>query len=319
MKKPRYLITSTFILFLGIVTTSFASDQNRCQPVDLRSDPRLPPIRTQGDVQWCYVVAAADLLSFYVGRNLSYLDLALSVNSAKKQIDFGPGRTEDVLAYAQSHLLCDERDLPANSSGLSIFKLREQLIEIEKDQKSLNKNCQIDEQLATVRSIFASTHLNDLLKAQGRSHSGSQFVDILDRASCHHKPLGQHFYIESPHHAPHASEIIAAIDAQLSDKAPIAISYDISMIRDASHGGHESTLIGRRFNAETQTCEYLLRNSGGTACQNADGSTYYRPGLNCEQGNVWIPQQMIARQAMGYVYVRTSATIASRGRGRRAR
>jgi aminopeptidase C len=49
--------------------------------------------------------------------------------------------------------------------------------------------------------------------------------------------------------------------------------------------GHAVSLVGRRFNPVTQSCEYLLRNSWGKKCTDTYSSNY-----ECKDGHIWIDE-----------------------------
>jgi hypothetical protein len=55
----------------------------------------------------------------------------------------------------------------------------------------------------------------------------------------------------------------------------------------AAASRHASTIVGRRWNKDSNSCEYLIRNSWGTDCGR------YNPKLDCEGGNLWVPKQTL--------------------------
>jgi hypothetical protein len=53
-----------------------------------------------------------------------------------------------------------------------------------------------------------------------------------------------------------------------------------------SNINHAVTLIGRRWNENKNTCEFLVRNSKGIA----NCTSYWKPGLDCNNndGTAWV-------------------------------
>jgi hypothetical protein len=66
--------------------------RGRCGSVDIRD--RLPPIRSQGSIGWCYSFTAADIASFHTGQNISPVDLAIKYNRIFMERIFDPGGGE---------------------------------------------------------------------------------------------------------------------------------------------------------------------------------------------------------------------------------
>lgn len=83
-------------------------------------------------------------------------------------------------------------------------------------------------------------------------------------------------------------QLQAAADKLLSRKKPFMIGYEPCNIMNTELGappncmGHASSVVGRRWNAEKKTCEYLVRNSWGTDC------SQYRKDIDCDRGNFWL-------------------------------
>lgn len=64
---------------------------------------------------------------------------------------------------------------------------------------------------------------------------------------------------------------------------------------------HASVIIGRRFNHENKTCEFLIRDSYGPSCDNAEGKSRY--AWPCENGNVWIDSNKLLRSASSITWI----------------
>lgn len=70
-------------------------------------------------------------------------------------------------------------------------------------------------------------------------------------------------------------------------------------------GSHVSVLVGRRWNKQSKTCEFLLRNSWGKNCY-----SYSNPELKgkCDPntGYVWLSNEILKRSVTEAVYFRGS-------------
>jgi hypothetical protein len=85
--------------------------------------------------------------------------------------------------------------------------------------------------------------------------------------------------------------IFNTINKQLDKGNIVAMNYDSSLLTDYTVkdalAAHSSTIVGRRFNEETMSCEYLLRNSWGQGCEG------YNKDYKCKNGHVWIPEDFL--------------------------
>lgn len=97
-------------------------------------------------------------------------------------------------------------------------------------------------------------------------------------------------------------ESIQNIDEVLSNGGIIEVTYYPDALGQADQdeetgefGLHSSTIIGRQWNEEAGSCQYLLRNSWGADCDN----TYSEySGVTCASSNgasVWINEDQLAR------------------------
>lgn len=105
--------------------------------------------------------------------------------------------------------------------------------------------------------------------------------------------------------------LIKAINKQLTKNKPVAASYRTKIFYEPKSeayenaGMHVSTIVGRRWNKETKTCEFKLRNSWGKNCY-----SYTNPELKgkCDPqtGYVWLPSNILARSIQEAIYFRGS-------------
>jgi hypothetical protein len=80
------------------------------------------------------------------------------------------------------------------------------------------------------------------------------------------------------------------IDQVFDSKNIVAIEYFPSFLYhlEAKPSGlHTSTLVARRYNTDSQACEYLIRNSKGKGCEKYDSR------LECVDGQIWVPGTLL--------------------------
>ncbi len=61
-------------LFIFSLPLNAQISSSECSPKDFRS--KLPPVREQDSIGWCYAFVAADLISFEIGESVSPIYLA---------------------------------------------------------------------------------------------------------------------------------------------------------------------------------------------------------------------------------------------------
>lgn len=98
-------------------------------------------------------------------------------------------------------------------------------------------------------------------------------------------------------------KIFTRINEQLNQGRMIALDYDARILENPHHRGvklselHTSGLIGRRWNEEKTTCEYLIRNSYGENCGR------YHESYECHEGNLWLSESQIYGSMTSIVYM----------------
>jgi hypothetical protein len=61
---------------------------------------------------------------------------------------------------------------------------------------------------------------------------------------------------------------------------------------------HTSLIVGKRWNQEKNSCEFLVRNSYGLSC---DG---YDPSLSCDKGSIWMPEKTLKKAYLIMTWLR---------------
>jgi C1A family cysteine protease len=94
--------------------------------------------------------------------------------------------------------------------------------------------------------------------------------------------------------------VMAAIDEQLDKGNISAVAFPFKMISTSDTGGHSVTLVGRRFNEKTKTCEYLLRNSWGLTCGGSLKKELCAPE---HPGHLWVSRGELEKNLWRVTYI----------------
>lgn len=287
-----------------------AKNQTPCEPKDMRK--KFGEVRNQDGIGWCYAFAGADLLSYKVGERVSAADIALTYNDGLIK-DLGMTFGNNEVQYDGSKDLhtplikmkdkgyCLEENLPSEDSGVSNLKLTlESVSKTKKDFSSDKKVC--GEEFNSAQRLFPNLNPADYYNILEKS-SRADFSKELQSLTCkNRKPFPKVEVVVGEGSDPKVH--VDTIDQQLNQDVPVEIWYNADVALDPHFdiklqpAGHASIVVGRRFNPETKSCEFLIRNSWGRSC----GS--YRPGITCEEGNYWIPKEDLMKGLYGTTYLK---------------
>jgi len=301
-----------------------------CQSVDFRS--MLPPVRDQDSLGWCYAFTAADLVSFKLGKEISAVDMAISNEAAKdtyldelKSLLMGAEKVKSratsdggyptgAISAAKKKGFCLEVNLPARDvkfaniygdlsqrfKAIQEFKLN--YAEFSKNS-SETARAYCSQQITAIQASFPILQIQDIEKILSRSSNQTAFEELSD-LSC--GPRIKNVDIESKQIVMvglRTADKAPAIDSILDSGRPTGIVYNAGILTDPNskaYGNvdHVSSIVGRKWNSETKTCEYLLRNSWGETC------TRYHFSYQCEKGYVWIPKDTLLREVGAIDYIK---------------
>lgn len=299
-------------------------NKKKCSNIDLRNDVLGSP-RNQDSVGWCSSFTAADLLSYKVGFKVSAFDVALAYNEETKPqykknlldlILFQKGQPYktneqkggDAPNNANAAIkngLCREDRLPSEDVGTSNLYYAIQELEGYKEsfEGSEEKICpNINESL--IKSMFPSTTIKsfyDILKESSEAY----FTDDLADKSCgkrvHPKNLTAKSLTAKLNPFVSTSDLFDKIDEQLNKNNILSVGYDARVLYDI-HGegrsmGHDSVIVGRKFNEESGECEFLIRNSWGRSCSSYDSR------IECDEGNIYLPKSELNKRIRDVGYI----------------
>jgi len=304
--------TLSFLLAMSVVTLLWG-DENRCTFIDLRDNEGLLEMRNQGEgSNWCYVMVAADLLSYKYQKQISAVDLY----SAYKQ-SFGGnfislftrgGLSEIAISVATARGVCLEADLPLSPiAGFDLDRLDE-LFYVTLNVCGDSIECLKD---SIWPSIFPHITPKEILKIlQDKKAEGP--LSRLSEISCQGRRMKTKaetpvvrtkglFYSEA--------KMTEDLDRKLDQNVPVGVYYyhNILNYNYTPRKGplHISSIVGRRFNDLSNECEYLVRDSYGKSCLDVFNQyPKYHIEYQCDKGNVWVPVKMLMNSATSIFYLK---------------
>lgn len=150
-----------------------------------------------------------------------------------------------------------------------------------------------------VQALFPGLTVDSLVDIMGKSFSANDYMDRLVADSCNPRttwPSNLSFSAYGMGIFDSKETMMSKMDKALTAGDLVGISYKADFLydlHDRTAGNHASSVVARKFNSETNTCEYLIRNSWGTSCNYADKR------IKCEEGNLWVSEEYISRSMYG--------------------
>lgn len=298
----------------------FMARKNSCTDVmNLKAPLSVDEPRNQSSIGWCYAFTSSDLLSNALGKKVSAVHMSGLFNDKFISKVIAPsgegGFTVSTLEQAQKNGVCMESDLPSEDYEFSkwgsdlggLFKLTRNLgrhysqeivtIRKGKDAETTSKKMFTKEQVVADICLNYAPVVNALQELFPRlgvdqisemllKTGVNAFTEMTKSCIADKDPALSSLEIKREWRS---SKIYPTIDDQLDKGNILGISYNAGMLESSEKGGffnnHASSIVGRRFNEETMSCEYLLRNSWGKSCSN------YSEDYECKNGHVWINEE----------------------------
>lgn len=292
-------ILITFLFLSSIpINKAEAQDQNQCSTIDLSKSPGLDEPLSRGDTGWCYAYATADLVSFKLKQRVSAFYIAakfhdyrdsswwLKMTTAKtEKFVYSGGNIEHSLKAISNQTLCSEKDLPSDFYRIKLAKYSSEI------EKLNSKN--IDTRACdSLSKIFPKLVTNDL-KQIIQDYQGDDRIIQMALSSCRND-------VKIPELKPKIISIkkdpqLKSIDEQLSKNNIVSFAHDMSFYFTGNRlpkdrANHEATIVGRRWNKQSQECEYMVRGSSGQL-KNYQYTSPYKE--NNHGGYVWVSKETL--------------------------
>ncbi len=275
-----------------------------CSDVNIKD--KFPKVRNQDSVGWCYAFVAADMISYKAGFNVSAADIAVNysqkfnVSHEKRKINQGElhedvegGWTAKAIENAAAKGICKESDSP--SEYFVEDKDIGDFIKSAEDPFSQLYSPPTFLDAGSSKSLCLSEKspfLNDLHKVITHSQPNNIMYQLNEKR-CEGKrlTLQPDKYAVEENKGPKV-DLIKSIHETLNKKNPASIGYNVKFLKDErTEGNHASIVVGRRYNQEANSCQFLIRNSWGSGCKNY--AEPYSLQENCNDGHIWVPEETL--------------------------
>jgi hypothetical protein len=313
--------------FLIIFLLSAAAFANECSTVDLRLTGKLTQeVRNQGRMSWCYAHTAVDLVQYHFNSpSLSAADFAIQYSnhfaaklvhslmnistliSSRPTIYMEPqtGFIKASLNQGFQEGFCPRNIFPDEKIKLQSLRTGDSKeVDFATAMFDILKNLQpeIKSGFSFRENIYRFPGLSDdnffsILKDQSRQ----KVFDTISGSLCRDHRLN--FQKPKITQKVRSANMFTTIDQQLDSANIVAFDYNADVLNDKLKASivpkslHTSSIVGRRWNVDNQSCEYLVRNSFGPECKRYDKS------YSCEDGNIWIPQKYLAKSILMITYL----------------
>jgi hypothetical protein len=328
-KDRTYLLALLVSLLFPLSGQTKSSQDNRCSNIDLRNE-FMPPIRNQKGVSWCYAHSVADFInySYQIKEPISASDLAINYNrhwvpSTMKSINnffylFGNKRKRGLLHQTGFVRIALKRILKRGVCEQSLFPdnfvIKEKLNGDSKDrfeQIGLNEAAK---DIYAMRKAFRKgktvedfgyyykfnnidqKSFEDIVRT---SRSRRIFYNLADHA-CGERQSLEYKKVKT---VLNSKKIFKRINDVLERDQIIMMDYFANSLYEGMSFKrklgelHTSNIVGRRLNKNNQ-CEYLIKNSYGTKCEE------YHDSLDCEAGYLWMPKKLLKRTLLRATYIK---------------
>ncbi|MBF0300635.1 MAG: hypothetical protein HQK51_18115 [Oligoflexia bacterium] len=281
--------------------------------------------RDQGSSGWCFAYTAADLLSFHIGKDISARDIANSYYkgstiSGIKEL-FGTKRSSHreglinvAVQRALEHGLCLEEQLPSSDFEFTADKnFSDTLNSLEQLKIDLSGSTLLDKQnfcteefYKDFSELFPSFSKQDLISIITKSSNNVSLMENLIEKQCtpRNNVWLNKLEITSTKCLSDSSckNMLDLVDQELSNENIIGLGYNATILETINVEGrlenmHASSIVGRKFNEFTGSCEYLIRNSQGTGCTQS-------PFFQCKQGHIYIPEEYLIKAMFEIDYIK---------------
>lgn len=296
------------------------------------------------DMNICYAATAAQLIDTYrasskteakapISSPTSPWWVAVNYSSAFKKEsnpDVQFGEPDKALEALKTEGICSQQDLFGDKPTEDIIRFHQMLKEFyqsvaakkQEDKDSVQKLESILDKVGFIKDPAA------LAQISIKAIQEKTFVLFL-RTIFHGKCQGK---VKT--NSPYDVERIDAERLNMSDQRkeeivtqtleksqPIEVSICSQVLRNPQYAPaadfkkcmrHSILVVGSRT-ASSGQCQYLVRDTYGPgSCQRKrNGEPWYHPSLECQNGQVWVPQEALMKNAWGMTRVSASVTASA--------
>ncbi|MEK2689344.1 hypothetical protein [Bdellovibrio sp. GT3] len=288
---------------------SFAEESKTCSTIDLRD--KTGPVRNQGMDGWCYAFTVANLVSWKSGKDISAAAVAFGYSDngyhdlyrmlgANQNFITNQGFTTAAFRASKSKGFCLESELP--SEGFNGIETNVPLAVLDRMGKEvINGKISKDDFNKVAAKAFPNLTAAQINEVLGRA-SKSTYFNKLVRKSCEHRVSAKDMEMSFFNNLD-AKKFGKELEQHLAEGRPVEIGYNGHFFTHphtpSGLAYHSSILVGRRMNAKTGQCEYLLKNSYGKSWKPAAVDEF-----DSEGGYAWVPKSRMIEATRNASYVK---------------
>ncbi len=307
-------VTSTFNRFDGFLKRSKGSLNDRpesCGEIDLRKNSIFDKVRSQSTSGWCFAYTDADLISYRINQKISATDIAINFyynmpEMPREDLLSNAGGGSDIGAISASKgFYCPEEIMPSEDYEIdpSCGATTSDTVTILQKIESLARNRKTLSfcDLSYVKALFPKLSLDSIKEIHEQNINASSLVLIhkFQQANCKEDLIKANIVMRGSLYS--EDKVTLDIDRNLEKNNPVSINYNANFLLadDSSFASHYSSIVGRRFNLDSNSCQYLIRNSWGESCE-----VYPEPyRTNCEKGNIWVDKKLLQEKIINVQFI----------------
>lgn len=288
--------------------------------INLKKPLSLDQPKQQDSIGWCYAFVASDLISHAIGKEVSpayaailYNDRILNRLIHQKEGGLTADAVNDVLEKG----VCLEKNLRSDDYIFStietdVSRVYDSILElnkkfttkkqvfgpdkkIERNQEMKYSKWDVQVSLCTeniihllgIGTMFPHLRLDQLIEIL-MSTRPNILKQLANTCPIEDIPDLKNLKVKVDSNK---KTMYQTMDDQLDKGNIVGIGYISEVLKnyktDVWFSNHASSIVGRRFNEETKSCEYLLRNTWGRSCSG------YSENIECKDGHAWIGENYL--------------------------
>lgn len=285
--------------------------------INIKAPLDLDKPKHQDSIGWCYAFTASELIAHATGKDVSAAYGAILFNNKILPRMF-KWKEGGYIASAANEIIengvCLEKDLQSNDYRFSMLdtdanKVYDSIIQLNREFTSTKpvfgsdkkaehnkerKYSKWDVQVSLctenvallpgIGTMFPHLNLDQLIEAL-MSTKPNILKQLAKTCPIQDVPELKNLTMETDGNI---KTLYKTMDDQLDKGNIVGIEYVAQVLTEGYKKGdklianHASSIVGRRFNEATKSCEYLLRNSWGTSCKT------YSEEYECKDGSAWV-------------------------------